>query len=221
MSGCNHEELLDLARGDLSPARAAEVEDHAETCASCAHELRWLRTERALFRGQRAAPASHVWQGIERRLVISLEERRSRRQRWVQVGGAGTVLAAAASAVLFLWGRGTPLVNEPPEAQGLAQPAPTQADDRTVAPEAFDTLEAAEAEVKNAITRLERVYTREKDNLDPEEVLRFEEELQGLKQLLSAEKATAKDDVWARRRVLRAYSTYMRTMQAMVLEVRK
>lgn len=224
MNSCNHEDLVELAQGELSPERASQVELHADECAECARELSWLRTERALFRKEQATPASHVWQGIERRLVIAREERRVRRQRWMQVGGASTFLAAAASVVLFLWGRGATVVTPSGGQASSTKPAqnePERPDDRSVAPEAFDTLDAAEAQVATAIGRLERAYAREKDTLDPEEALRFDEELQRLKHLLSVEKSTARNDVWARRRVLRAYSTYMRTMQAMVLEVRK
>lgn len=222
MSPCNHDDLLDLARGDLSPERAGAVEEHAETCAPCAQELRWLRTERALFRKPAMPPSTHVWQGIERRLVISLEQKRVRRHRMVQVGAASTVVAAAASFVLFLWGHGAQVGTHTQEPQGLTRPtSDPRAEDRAVAPEAFESLEVAEAQVKSAISRLERVYEKERDKMDPEDALRVDEELRRLKHVLSAEKSTAEEDVWARRRLLRAYSTYMRTMQAMVLEVPK
>jgi hypothetical protein len=45
--------LLDLAYGELSPARAAEVEEHARGCAACGPQLEGLRRTRKL-----AAPLS-------------------------------------------------------------------------------------------------------------------------------------------------------------------
>jgi hypothetical protein len=213
MMSCNHDDLLGLARGELAPERAEEVESHAASCAECASELSWLRTERALFRAQTATPASHVWQGIERRIVIAHEERRTRRQRWLQVGAASTLVAAAAGFLLTIW------------SHGLVTPEPgsnVKRDDQTE-PRREDTVEAslavdaAEVEYRNAIRQLESAYLQERDRLDPEEQLRFDSELRRLRKQLKAERVAAKDDVWARRRVLRTYSAYMRTMQAMVL----
>lgn len=107
MSSCNHDDLLELARGDLPPRRAAEIESHAAECAECARELRWLRTERALFRTHEVAPSSDVWERIEQRVSGDLERRRARRQRLLQIGSGATVVAAAAGLLLTLWVQGS------------------------------------------------------------------------------------------------------------------
>jgi anti-sigma factor RsiW len=221
MSGCNHDDLLGLARGELTAERASQVEAHAERCPACAGELRWLRTERALFRQEPGGPSSHVWQGIERRIVIAREERRARRQRWLQVGGGGAIMAAAAALLLVVWFGGAPPVSSGADAQASAATLAPPAEEPEQATEASLSLDAAEEEVKAAILRLERVYARERDRLEPEVVLRLDEELEGLKHVLALETDSARDDVRARRRVLRAYASYMRTMQGLVLEVRK
>jgi hypothetical protein len=218
MMGCNHDDLLDLARGELPPERAAEVEAHTSECAECARELSWLRTERALFRAQTATPPGHVWQAIERRVVIAREEQRARRQRWVQIGSGATLVAAAAGFLLTLW------VKDP----ASKDPAPASSSQRLEKPEPSEesvaanvALDAAEQHYRAAIRGLEQAYDEERDRLDPEQVLQYDEQLQKLRKLLTAEQAAAQDDVWARKRVLRTYSVYMRTMQAMVLEGRK
>jgi hypothetical protein len=214
MSACNHDDLLGLSRGELAPERAEEVESHAASCDECARELSWLRTERALFRAQTATPPSHVWQGIERRIVIAREERRVRRQRWLQVGAASTVIAAAAGFLLTVWSHGLSVKPEPGSSvKRDEQTEPVRQDSY----EATLAMDAAEQEYRVAIRQLEAAYLQERDRLDPEELLRFDSELRRLRNQLKAERLAAKDDVWARRRVLRTYSAYMRTMQAMVL----
>jgi hypothetical protein len=220
---CNHEDLLGLARGDLPPARADEVEAHAESCAECARELAWLRTERALFRAQSSSPSSHVWQGIERRIVIQQEQRREQRQRLLHVGSGVTVLAAAASVLFYISTHGgLPLISHRAPGSSTAKaPAPVTAEPAPGQSQALAALDAAELEYRSAIRRLEKTYHRERDRLDPDEAERVDGEIRKLKQVVATERAAAQDDVWARRRVLKAYSATMRTMQAVVLEVPK
>jgi anti-sigma factor RsiW len=221
MMPCNHDDLLGLARGDLAPERAEEVESHASSCPDCARELEWLRTERALFRAQTATPASHVWQGIERRIVIAREQKSTRRQRWLQIGAAATLVAAAAGFLLTVWSHGLSPKTElgsSTNRDDSVEPRPVDSYEATVA------MDAAEKEYRTAIRQLETAYIAQRDELDPEELLRFDSELRRLRNQLKTERVAAKDDVWARRRVLRTYSAYMRTMQAMVLprsEVRR
>jgi hypothetical protein len=83
--------------------------------------------------------------------------------------------------------------------------------------EASLAMDAAEREYHTAIRQLEAAYLEERARLDPDELERFDGELLRLRRQLRAERAAAKDDVWARRRVLRTYSAYVNTMQAMVL----
>jgi hypothetical protein len=216
MSACNHDDLLELARGELAPEKAAEVESHAAECASCTRELGWLRTERALFRARTAEPAAHVWQAVERRIVIAREEKRVRRQRWMQVGSGAMVFAAAAAFLVALWGHGMPEPVTQQQPASSTQPAPPQADDPTDYTAANQALDAAELQYQTVIKELAVAYREERDRRDPEDVLRLDEELRSLRKQLRAERAAAQDDVWARRRVLRTYSAYVRTMQAMV-----
>ena len=215
MSACNHDDLLELARGELAPDKAAEVESHAAECPSCTRELGWLRTERALFRARTAEPAAHVWQAVERRIVIAREEKRARRHRWMQIGSGAMVFAAAAAFLVALWGHGLPQPVSQPQPASSTQPAPSQEDstDYTAANQALD---AAELQYQTTIKELAVAYRDERDRRDPEEVLRLDDELRRIGKQLRAEKAAAQDDVWARRRVLRTYSAYVRTMQAMV-----
>jgi anti-sigma factor RsiW len=215
MTPCNHDDLLDLARGGLSPERAEKVEEHAAACAECARELGWLRTERALFRTQTTTPAPHVWQGIERRLVVAREERRVRRQRWLQVGAGSTLVAAAAGFLFLIWGHGLSVKDDVASSANRDDTVEEPRPDNTI--EAARAVVAAENEYRAAIRQLEEAYLDRREELDPEELLRFDSELRSLRNQLKAERVAAKDDVWARRRVLRTYSAYMRTMQAMVL----
>jgi len=218
---CNQEDLLGLARGELAPAKADEVEAHTEGCASCARELAWLRTERALFRAHSAAPPAHVWQGIERRLVIAGERQRERRRRWMQVGSGATVLAAAASVLFYLWTQRLPIATPTASERPASSTGPEMNRDDGTSSDATEALSSAEREYRGAIRKLEKAYVRERDNLDPDQAMKVDEELRKLREVVMVEREAAQDDVWARKRVLHAYSTYMRTMQAVVLEVPK
>jgi hypothetical protein len=213
MRTCNDDDLLALARGELPPVEAREVEEHAGACAACGRELAWLRAERSLFRGSAPELPSHVWQGIERRIIIAREERRERRRSWLRGGGVAVAFAAAASLLVFVWGHGLPLGRRAPAGSSAqSTPAPETAP-------AARVLDAAEREYVAAIDRLEGDYDRARDRIDPETADRFDSEFRQLRDVISTERAAAGDDIRARRRVLRAYSAYMRSMQAVVLEV--
>jgi hypothetical protein len=211
----NDTALLALARGELPPSEAREVEDHAAGCASCGRELAWLRTERGLFRARPAPVPSHVWQGIERRIIIAREERRDRRRAWLRGGSVAATFAAAAALLVFVCGHGLP-VGRHPQTVGSEGPAP--APETTTQP-ASAVLDAAEREYSQAIQKLTDEYASARDQLDPETADRYDEEFSKLRSVLTTERAAARDDIRARRRVLRAYSAYMRSMQAVVLEV--
>jgi len=218
MTHATEDDLIGLIRGELEPAAAREVEEHATTCLSCKRELAWLRTERGLFRSQPALLPAHTWQGIERRIIVAREEKWARRRRLVAGGSAAAVFAAAASLLVYVWGRGAP------QPGSLPVPPVTEAkDDRDSVERASPSkvLDEAEREYRQAIARLEKSYEDERGDLDPEIASRYDDELRQLRDVVVAERARAGDDTWARRRVLRAYSAYMRSMQAMVLEVRK
>ena len=212
MRTCNDDDLLALARGQLPPGEAREVEEHAAGCAACGRELAWLRAERSMFRGIPAELPSHVWQGIERRIIIAREERRERRRGWLRGGGVAAAFAAAAALIVFVWGHGLPALRHTP-ASSTAQPAP--------APDGqppSQVLDAAEREYVAAIDMLENDL---RGRVDAETADRYDDQLRKLREVIESERAAAGDDIRARRRVLHAYSAYMRTMQAAVLEVSK
>ncbi|MBX7100251.1 MAG: hypothetical protein K1X89_21220 [Myxococcaceae bacterium] len=89
---CRRTEQLDaLVLGELSAPAARELSAHAARCAPCALELRWLESERALFR-QRAARAEvgALWRTLP-------ERRRPQRASWA-------ALVAFAASALLVWG---------------------------------------------------------------------------------------------------------------------
>ncbi len=219
MTHATEDDLIGLIRGELSPAAAREVEEHTTSCLTCKRELAWLRTERGLFRAQPAPLPAHTWQGIERRIIVAREEKGARRRRLLAGGSAAAVFAAAASLLVYVWGRG---ISQPGGAamSEAIQPRESVGEDSERRPPS-QVLDDAEREYKQAIARLERSYEDERAELDPEVADRYDDELRQLRDVVVAERARAGDDTWARRRVLRAYSAYMRSMQAMVLEVRK
>ena len=53
MSKCGRTAQLEALLSSNNPKAVAELEAHAGRCALCAHELRWLKTEDALFSQRR------------------------------------------------------------------------------------------------------------------------------------------------------------------------
>ncbi len=218
MKHLTEDDLLGLVRGELPPGEAREVEEHAAACPGCKRELAWLRTERGLFRAQPVPLPPHTWQGIERRIIIEREQKLGRRKRVAYGGGAAAVFAAAAGLLVYVWGRGLPTNSQP---QGVAQtPVTSETPSREALP-ASQVLDDAEQQYRAAIAKLESTYQSERDRFDPDVAERYDDEIQQLREVVTSERAAAGDDPWARRRVLRAYSAYMRSMQAMLLEVPK
>ena len=217
MKHLSEDDLLGLVRGELPPGEAREVEDHAAACPGCRRELAWLRTERGLFRAQPVPLPAHTWQGIERRIIIAREQKTERRKRAFYGGGAAAVFAAAAGLLVYVWGRGVPVNDSKP---ALATPVNGETPAREARP-ASEVLDDAERESLAAIAKLESAYASERDRFDPDVAERYDDEIQQLREVVVSERAAAGDDPWARRRVLRAYSAYMRSMQAMLLEVPK
>jgi len=216
MKHLSEDDLLGLVRGELPPGEAREVEDHAAACPGCRRELAWLRTERGLFRAQPFPLPAHTWQGIERRIIIAREQKFERRKRAFYGGGAAAVFAAAAGLIVYVWGRGVPVNSKPV----VATPVNSETPAREVRP-ASEVLDDAERQYRAAIAKLESTYASERDRFDPDVAERYDDEIQQLREVVVNERAAAGDDPWARRRVLRAYSAYMRSMQAMLLEVPK
>lgn len=107
---CTRTPHLDaLVMGELSGAQALELEHHAERCGACGLELKWLRTERALFEKRSARTEVRA---LSARSSLGPEPRR----------GWSTALAVAASAFL-LWGAGQvlPSVRTPFEGSPMSE----------------------------------------------------------------------------------------------------
>lgn len=206
INGCTTEGLHALVRGETN----AEATAHVAACAECARELAWLRTERGLFRAEKVQLPSHVWQGIERRIILEREAQRQRRLRWVRGTVVVSAFAAAATLLFYVWGNGAPPpANVRAILPSIESPAPGR------------VLSAAEREYSAAIETLQEQYQSERGQLAPDVAERYDSEFRKLRDVLTSERSAARNDLRARRRVLRAYSAYMRSMQAVVLEVRK
>jgi hypothetical protein len=218
MRHASEEDLLGLARGDLPQSEARAIEEHAAGCTTCGRELAWLRTERGLVRARTPIPVpTHTWQAIERRIIVAREQRRGERRRMVRGGGIAVGFAAAASLLIWVWGHGVPSLSRTASQGSATAPTGERRDEQP----ASTVLDDAERQYRTAIQTLEVAYANERDALDPDTADRYEAEFRRLRDVLSTEQAAAQCDVWARRRVLRAYSAYMHSMQAVVLEVRK
>lgn len=95
MSRCGKTDQLEaLAMGELSLARATELEVHTAHCAVCHHELNWLKSERLMFEQRLAREhVSQLWEGFAQKRAAP-----ARRQRaWGRLA-----MAIAASTVLML-----------------------------------------------------------------------------------------------------------------------
>jgi len=114
MSKCGRTAQLEALLSSNSPNLTAELEAHATRCATCAHELRWLRTEDALFTQRRTR------QQVRSMYPVKVQPKPERRV-W------STLALAIAASLLLLLGVGfqerSPQVNgdgAPPMSQELA-----------------------------------------------------------------------------------------------------
>jgi hypothetical protein len=90
MKTCLSRERIEaVVLGEAPEALLPELEQHAEGCARCRHELSWLRSEVALF-SQRAAreEVSRLWEGVAERRA----ERKPGRLTRALLGVAAMVL---------------------------------------------------------------------------------------------------------------------------------
>ncbi len=206
---CDEDKLAGLVRGELAAEEAREVETHAAACAECGEELRWLRAEQKLFAARTRPPVpAHAWQGIERRVVLAREGRAHRRRTWVGAGAMGTLAAAAATLILWL--------HRPDLRVAMidagAPPAALAVEPATA------TLDHAEQEYSKAIEVLEADWQTRRGAVPADRAHKVDEDLSRLKELVNENKAIAGADIEGRRRALKTYSAYMRTVQAAVLE---
>jgi hypothetical protein len=234
---CNEDDLLALSRGELSTARAREVERHSHACETCRAELAWLRAERTLIarRAERApAPPPAQWAAIADRIAIASGQkpggapapRRASRRGWIVAAGAGALVAAAAT-LLFVLPRAGDGSFERAATSTIAVDAGTSED--RPEPTRVDEDRARRRLVRIAIQRAEDEYTRAIDVLDgeyqeqraslPEDVARVRDaEMRRLRAELDAIRSGPGDDVDYRLRVLQASAVYVRSMQKLVLQ---
>jgi hypothetical protein len=202
---CDNDKLTELARGELSGTEAAEVERHAESCESCARELAWARAEQMLFRARtRPGVPPHAWQGIERRVAVAREGRDRRRRFWAGAGAMGTLAAAAMTLLVWSHHPNMPTTVDAGVPAGLDQGAKLAVD-------------RAEVEYSQAIAVLDADWQQKRSGLPPERARRVDEELSRLKEQMKKNETIAVD-LEGRRKALRTYSAYVRTVQAAVLE---
>ncbi|SEU02326.1 anti-sigma factor family protein [Stigmatella erecta] len=105
---CPEQDLDALLAGELSPAEAGRVRTHAETCATCAQALAWLKLERGWMaqraRRMPARPALN-FEALQARLESAPTRPREPRTspRWAGFWAAtGKMALGAAAAVAFL-----------------------------------------------------------------------------------------------------------------------
>jgi hypothetical protein len=216
---CNDDDLLALSRDELPAERAAEVEDHATSCATCAGELAWLRAEAGLF-ARRAEAAKAVkpppFAAIADRITVERERaeaKKKRRKLWT-FAGAGAGVAAAAVALLVLIPRGQPAATKPAseEIVEVKDDDPKETDQVVVA------VERAEKEYARAIDALEGAYDEQRAELPPEVAKMRDAEVRRLRRELDEIRGLAGDDMDGRLRALQATAAYVRSMQTIVLQ---
>lgn len=110
MSRCGRTNHLEaMVAGELGVTTERELRAHADTCTRCRHELRWLESERRLFR-QRASreEVSELWQGVSRRSGPQVG------RPWVRV------MVALAASLLVALGLGRLTLPRHPSAHATA-----------------------------------------------------------------------------------------------------
>jgi anti-sigma factor RsiW len=207
---CSSDDLEALARGELDPARAAEVEAHATRCAACKHELTWLRAERLLLDGRRARQAQlapSLWLGVEER--VAAQPVRSfpawnARQRYLALAAAGMAIAFGAATLRhFITGGAHRTV--------VAHHADDGDDSDSV-------LADAESEYREAAEQLEHEYRERRDQLPRSLAARTDRALAEAREQI----ALARDDarsVDGKMRLLDGYADYVHSLQTVVYEV--
>ncbi len=214
-----HPELEELEALALGESRAS-VEEHARSCAGCAHELAWLRAEVALVRrraGSLATPLPPaIWEGVQARVesakVVALQPARRRSRAWL--GAAAAVCAAAGLAVVL--GPLRPGVRPSREAARAAgSDALGEVDDAAIEPEVVAALDVAERDYRRAFSVLGAEVER-KAGRDPEAASRWAGTMTLARASLGNKGAVAADDVQARLRVLGGYAALVRSLQRAV-----
>jgi hypothetical protein len=224
---CPTEELEALVAGTLDDETAERVRAHLAGCASCKEELAWLSAEAELMarrREQQPELSPALWQGIAERLASPVAPslspqaaptpiRAARRWGWGARVAYGSLLAAAAAAVLFATWPGQ-LHNVPGDLGGHQAVAVHKKVSADV------TLDKAEREYQEAAKVLEAEYQAERNRLPPSVAERYDRMLSVTRTQVADARATAGSDVDGRMVVLDGYAEYIRNLQNIVSDIR-
>jgi len=227
---CPTEELEALVAETLDDESAARVRAHVAGCASCQAELKWLAAEAELMtrrRAQQAELSPELWRNIAERIAptaAATNERpavplaapvpiRPRRWGWGARVAYGSLLAAAAAAVVFATLPGQ-IHNVPNDLGGH----PSAAVHKKVSADV--TLDKAEREYQEAAKVLEAEYAAERNRLPPSVAERYDRMLSTTRTQVADARATAGSDVDGRMVVLDGYAEYLRNLQTIVSDIR-
>ncbi len=213
---CNEDDLVALARDELPPVRAAEIEAHVARCPGCEGELAWLRAEAKLFArrpGRDARPPATQWAAIADRIVVEGERaaaRRKRRRGWIGAG-AGAAIAVAAVAVRLL-------LPQAPQQQPATIETPASAPVDDGRHEVRIAVERAEKEYGHALDLLEAAWRDQRRELPAHVAEMRDAEIARMRREVAEIRGLAGDDLDGRLRALQATAAYVRSMQRIVLE---
>ena len=228
---CPTEELEALVAETLDDETAARVRAHVAGCASCQAELKWLAAEAELMtrrRAQQAELSPALWRNIAERIAptsASADERpaaplaaptpvrAARRWGWGARVAYGSLLAAAAAAVVFASWPGQ--IHVVPNDLGGR---PSVAVHKKLSADA--ALDKAEREYEDAAKVLEAEYAAERNRLPPSVAERYDRMLSTTRTQVADARATAGSDVDGRMVVLDGYAEYLRNLQTIVSDIR-
>ena len=223
-----NEELEAYVLEPVDATRVDEIEAHTSSCSRCRDEVDWLRLEQASLAGRHTRSDSdnddRLWQAIEARIgnvaagdSAPSSTRLPARHRVVWFG-SGFAAATMAAAVLVLYLQ-VPQVSQPRMAATRADaavaivPAATNPDPAALA------LDQAEAEYTTAIAALEAEYVARRGVVNPAVAIAHDRTMSESRRIIGQARAEAGDNIDARVRVLDAYSSHLRTVQAVVAEL--
>lgn len=225
---CPTEELEALVAETLDDESAARVRAHVAGCASCRQELKWLAAEVELMarrREQQAELSPELWRNIAERIApAATNERpasplaaptpiRPRRWGWGARVAYGSLLAAAAAAIVFATWPGQ-IHNVPNDFGGH----PSVAVRKKLSADA--ALDKAQREYEDAAKVLEAEYAAERNRLPPSVAERYDRMLSTTRTQVADARATAGSDVDGRMVVLDGYAEYLRNLQTIVSDIR-
>jgi|GEM_PF-4683650 len=233
------EELEALVYGELDAERAAELERLAERDGECAAELAMLREERQLMQGRArgfedaAGRTSDLWSGIAAR-VAEADASAAKTPWWQRlfagraqgfgIGVAAAGLAAVALLAVTSPGGESTIATSPEPVGETADVAPSETVAKEPGAENADqlldeaavALSAAEMSHLQALDALEKAYRVQRESLDSELALKYDQEFAAARKTIEAARKT--DDLHSRRRLLSAYSQQIMSLQAAMFD---